>query len=102
GRCRQSAENGQFRLPKQSEIMVVSNKESHIGPKIEGLRGVICSPILDIVPGMRTRQINRFATTISEVIGILRRGPQRIYNGLRCLDSRQPVCKGNVNSASGR
>ena len=52
-----------------------------IGRKVERLRSAVCSPVLEVVPGMRTGQINRFATAINEVVGIAGRGPERSCNG---------------------
>ena len=62
--------------------MVMGDKQFHIGRKIQGLRSVSCPPILEVVPRMRTRQVNRFATAVSEVVRIVCRSPQRNCDGL--------------------
>src|SRR5262245_59085038 len=57
--------------------MVVCDEHLYIRPKVEGLRRIIRSPVLKIVPGVRAGQVNRSTVAVGEVVRMVRRGPQR-------------------------
>ena len=55
--------------------MVMCDERIHERGKVQRLDRIVCPPILEAVPGMRPRQINRFAGAIREVVGIGEKGP---------------------------
>src|SRR5437868_14741842 len=57
--------------------MAILNKHLHKGLEIQGLDRVIRPPILEIIPSMRSRQIDRLAGPIGEVMGICRKSFER-------------------------
>src|SRR5262249_48253729 len=59
--------------------MMVCDQHAYKCLKVELLDRTIRSPILEIVPGVRTRQIDRFAASIGEVVGI---GGKRLQGNL--------------------
>src|SRR6185295_14215719 len=73
----QSAKDRQLCLPEQREVMMVRDQHAHISGKVEGLRQIIRSPILGIVPGVRAGEVNGPPAAVGEVVGIVCGGAQR-------------------------
>src|SRR5262249_44260949 len=71
----QPPEYGQLCRPEQCEIMMMIDKQLHVRRVIQGLDRAVRPPVLEVVPGMRPRQVDRLAAPVGEVVGGWREAP---------------------------
>ena len=76
-RGRQAVERRQLGRPQQREIVVMIDQHLHERRKVQRLNRAVRPPILEGVPGMRARQVDRLAGAVGEVVGIRRERLQR-------------------------